>query len=704
MVQWLSAPIGYGMVCVTLGWSAIRSGMFFDSDLYDFEKIVMIAALVWMAFAWVTGRGTKPAGIMVYPLGIAGIYVLSLITNPVSVQGTVDAALRWLTYCCYGVLLAAIWRKERNRAWGKAAIQTVGILLLLSGWLGWFGIYTLQDIVLRFNDPALSDSGSRLAGYLKYPNTYGALLAAFLLMQLQAWTDEGGKRWQGWAAAVTVIPYGGALLLTESRGSYAALLFGLAIALLIAPANRRLRWMLAIGMTAAGSTLMLMVGRHWMPTEGDPVSVIGAAAALACAGVAGALMLGVRARMQNRTGQASAVNAAISWAAFALGIAAIVWMWKGTDGERLTGHLETAASRLLFYQDGWRMFLDRPWFGYGGDSWRTMLTAYQSEPYVGNEVHSGYLAMLLDTGIVGFTLLLLMIGISLRALWKSEKAAVAPAAVLLAHALIDFDWSYAFVWLLMIAWLQAHAPSLQAPAGRAGGPGAWARLGRASLAALLAAGAAAGLWAATRSDAAAQAYGEAATAPSPEARAAHLRAALDANPAYARIRLGLAPLLPLAERASLLAAGLRYEPQSAPLRLQLGIAYAELGDVAQARSSLREALRLDRYSREGHTAALAAMANLAESRQEADDAGAAREAAAAGAAFYASYRELARHVAAMEHPANDRQFALTVAAQYHAARCLLILGEREEADTLLLEIVRVADGDWQEMALKLLNE
>ncbi|MBO9599618.1 MAG: hypothetical protein J7559_17560, partial [Cohnella sp.] len=212
-----------------------------------------------------------------------------------------------------------------------------------------------------------------------------------------------------------------------------------------------------------------------------------------------------------------------------------------------------------------------------------------------------------------------------------------------------------------------------------------------------------GLWAATRSDAAAQAYGEAAAAPSPEARAAHLRAALEANPAYAGIRLGLAPLLPPAERASLLAAGLRYEPQSAPLRLQLGIAYAELGDAAQARSSLREALRLDRYSREGQTAALAAMANLAESRQEAGDAGAAREAAAAGAAFFASYRELALHVAAMEHPANDRQFALTVAAQYHAARCLLILGEREEADRLLSEIVRAADGDWQEMALQLLN-
>ncbi|MBO9600625.1 MAG: hypothetical protein J7559_22725, partial [Cohnella sp.] len=245
LAKTLSAPIGYGIVCLTLGWAAIRSGLFFDSDLYGFERVAMIAALLLAAYEWVAGRGALSVGRMIFPLGIAGIYGLSLVTNHVSAQGSVDAALRWLTYCCYGICLAAMWRKERNRAWGKAAIQAVGILLLISGWLGWFGIYTPQDIVLKFDDPALSDSGSRLAGYLEYPNTYGALLAAFLLMQLQAWTAEGSKRWQVWTAAVTAIPYGGVLLLTESRGSYAALLFGLAIALLLAPANRRVRWVLA---------------------------------------------------------------------------------------------------------------------------------------------------------------------------------------------------------------------------------------------------------------------------------------------------------------------------------------------------------------------------------------------------------------------------------------------------------------------------
>lgn len=713
MLKVLYAPVGFGLVCLTLGWSACRSGLFFDSELYGLEKILFIGTVLWIGIAWVAGQRTIRLGTMVFPLSLAGLYGLSVLVNPVSVQGSVDAALRWMTYACFGVLVTALWQEQRNREWGKAAIQATGLLLLISGWLGWFGWITPPNIVLRFNDPALSATGARLAGYLQYPNTYGALLAAFLLMQLQAWTDNASKRWQAWVATVTANLYGGALLLTESRGAVAALFIGIAIALLLAAADRRRQWAMAIGMTVGGSALMAAIGWHWMPAAdraADGGMAIGTLAALACGVGLAATMSFVRSRFREGNGYSRVVNAVLSWSAVGSGLAAAVWLWKGTDGERLTGHMETAASRWLFYQDGWRMFLDRPWFGYGGDSWRSMLTLYQSEPYVGNEVHSGYLSLLLDTGIAGLTLLLFFLGTSLYAVWKREKAALAPAIVLLAHAVIDFDWSYAFVWLLLIAWLRVHAVGVPAvasglPAGaRYAAPGGWRRLGRAGLAALLAIGAAAGLWAATRSDAAAQAFGEAAIAPTPQARAAHLRAALEANPAFARIRLGLAPLLATRERASLLAAGLRYDPQSAPLWLQLGIAYAELGDGAQTRSSLREALRLDRYSREGQTAALAAVASLAESRLEAGDASAAEEAAAAGAAFFASYRELARQVAAMAHPANDRQFALTVAAQYHAARCLIILGRRGEADELLREIVRVNDGDWKQMALELLDE
>ncbi|MFD0673978.1 O-antigen ligase family protein [Cohnella sp. GCM10027633] len=747
----LAAPAGCLFAAMVLGAGAYRSGLYFDREFYDFERMLYLGALALAIIGLWLRRAIEGAAWALLPLGMAALYGTSLLGHPASFQGSADAALRWLAYACWALLLGAVWRDRRSREWGNAAIQATGALLLITGWLGWLGFYAHPDIVMTFSDPEVSAVGARLAGYMQYPNAYGALLAAFLLMQLQVLaTAEGKSRgwqkrlaegeskgwqtwlakgrsgdwqtwlakvksrdWQTWLAACTAVPYGGALLLTESRGSYAALLLGVALAIGLSPANRRARWISILGITAAGSVLTALAAWRWMPSadgSGDGISLGGGLAVIVC-GMSGlAAFAAIRYGMSRSADGGRRLSRLLPWAAATIGFAGAYGLWAGTAGERLSGQYETATSRFLLYKDALAMFMDRPWFGYGGDSWRTMLGLYQSEPYVGNEVHNGYLAILLDTGVVGLTVLLAMLGLGLARMWRQgRREYIAPAVVLLAHAFVDFDWSYAFVWLLLLAWLQLHGGVSGRPHERAGaevrGPtGARRRLGRVGLAALLAAGAAAGLWAATRSGAALEASGRAAIAASPEARAAHLRAALEANPAIAGIRPGLAPLLPLRERARLLAAGLRYEPQSAPLRLQLGIAYAELGDVAQAASSLREALRLDRFSREGQTAALAAMANLAASRHEAGDAVAAKEAAAAGAAFFARYRELARHVAAMESPANDRQFGLTIAAQYHAARCLLILGRREEAETLAREIARLDDEDWRDRALLLLDE
>lgn len=715
----LAAPLGFAFVAIVLGYAAFQSGMYFDRDLYGFEKGLYFCAgvLALVGLAWRRKGVGFGVGGAILPLALAATYAATLAFEPASRQGSADEALRWLAFACWAAMLGTIWRSERARQWGAAAIQSAGLLLLVAGWLGWMGWYSHPDLVLLQGDPELSATGRRLAGYLQYPNAYGAILAAFLLMQWQAWTSAEGKRWQAWLAGLTAIPYGGALLLTESRGACLALLGGLAVAVAVAKPGSRKRWAAAAGLTLGGSALMAMAAWHGMPatvSAGDCISGWGACAAFACAALGGAALIGMRRALlrADRPERASGrrVAAGLTLAASLVGLAGAIGLWRSEDVSRLGGHYETAASRWMFYKDAWRMFADRPWFGFGGDSWRALMHVYQSEPYVGNEVHSGYLAMLLDVGIVGLGLLLLLLLTGIRRMWRSDRAALAPASVLLVHAAIDFDWSYAFAWLLLLAWMELHGGSgrearLAARLATFRVPGAWRRLGRAGAAALLVAGAALGTWAASRSADAAQAYGEAAVAASPEARAAQLRASLAANPAYeaAGVRLSLASLLPLRERASELAAGLRDEPQSAPLRLQLGIVYAELGDVAQALASLREGLRLDRFSREGQTAALAAAANMAERLRDDGDAEGARRAAAAGAAFFASYRELVRQVAAADRPANDRRFALTVAAQFHAARCDLILGRRDEAEALLRAVMREGDGDWEEQARRLLD-
>jgi FimV-like protein len=118
---------------------------------------------------------------------------------------------------------------------------------------------------------------------------------------------------------------------------------------------------------------------------------------------------------------------------------------------------------------------------------------------------------------------------------------------------------------------------------------------------------------------------------------------------------------------------------------------------------LREALRLERFGREGQTAAIAAMAGLALRRQADGDAEQAREAAAAAVSMFEQYQTLDRQIAAMPNPANGKKFGLTVAAKLHAAQCLIILSRNEEAISLLNEVIDEGDADWQEQARELLK-
>ncbi|TFE25771.1 O-antigen ligase family protein [Cohnella luojiensis] len=723
-----------------LGLSAYRFGLFYDRDFYDVESFLYAGTICWLIFHLGVGKSLRIPAWTLMPFGLFGWYALHLWMDPVSVKGTIDSMLRWIAYGSWSLLLWATWKSERSRSLGWLAIQASGALLLIGGWAGWFGWTAFTDIVLRFNDAQLSATGARLAGFLQYPNAYGALLAAFLLMQLQAWSEEKGRPERYGLASATAIPYGAALLLTESRGAIFALLLGIGLAYFLQRRSDRKKLLAVSGITAAGAALLAKAAWNTMHSS-EEVGATGSGGlyadgnwwiALLCV-FAGGIVLFLLHRHWNIKNDGKPVARAVNWNAFLpwpiaiTGIAVAGWVAFGSAGERITGHYGTVTSRKLFYLDAWEMFKDSPLFGFGGESWRALFGFYQSQPYVGNEVHSGYLEILLDTGIAGLAMLLFMLAAYTLKLWKNEKTAIAPAAVLAAHAAIDFDWSYGYVWLLLIAWFTLHASPRDGERKQTSGDIHYGErkltgednrdgekvvrsgrirrrpIGRQALALLLICIAAAGLWAAWRSHAAASAREAAASAASPAAQAAKLRAALDANPAWSRIRLELAALLPLQERASLLEAGLRYDPQAPPLFLRLGIVYAELGDVAQARDRLREALRLERFGREGQTSAIAAMASLAERRQAEGDAAQAREAAEAAVSFYESYNELTRKVEEMPHPANGKQFGMTNAAKFHAAKCLLVLSRNEEASVLLREIIEEGDENWKEEASNLLE-
>jgi len=123
--------------------------------------------------------------------------------------------------------------------------------------------------------------------------------------------------------------------------------------------------------------------------------------------------------------------------------------------------------RILFFKDGLKLFKDWWLLGAGGGAWGLLYFKYQSRLYWSTQTHSYPLQVLIETGIIGILILILLlvsiaanyIGISRK--YKTEdtdngfqNASIIVAIIFLyLHSMIDFDFSlssiYLLVWQLM---------------------------------------------------------------------------------------------------------------------------------------------------------------------------------------------------------------------------------------------------------------
>ncbi|WP_164545521.1 O-antigen ligase family protein [Paenibacillus albus] len=657
-----------------LSGCAYTYGMFFDTDFYRWEWLIIVGS----AFAVVLHRLFMPKEEMkLTPLYglliIALLYVLALAHHPASVLSSLEQAIRWT---CYAAFLTAIWtwfNTERHREYLVAALHASGLFVMLGALAGWMGLLSFPNIVLTTSDSRLSAVGSRLAGFMQYPNFLGAVAGAYLMWFLIR-TVRSGAALSLAAASAGIVPTALVLLLTESRGAWLVTVMGW-LAGLWSVGGKRAELKGATGTTKAKAALARRSANHQM------VWLLYSGWMLICTVFAYRMIVGIGTRGEHARGTleemawliaicTAAVGGFVAlhwllihvrakqlsvaaWSGLLAGLASFVLYLPSFTHGRLSGGYETAGARSLFYQDAWLLFRHAPLLGRGGESWRMLFTQVQSQPYVGNEVHSGYIELALDLGLIGLLICAAVGIVMLLPIWRADRIGLVPIGVLLLHAAIDFDMSFGYYWLLLIGFLVCFmGASKREVVGRSK---AWRRLGLPAAAVWLAAAAVLG----ARFDRAVQ-YREAASAASGTAQAAALRAAFDANPYWTRIRIELAELAPPPERAVLLAAGLRYEPQSVPLLWALGQLAAEQSNVQGAAYYMRLALRYDRFSLDRQTEAVVTLSQLADGMRAAGRLDDARLAADSAVTLFAAYKAQEQ-----EHQAlgvNSRKFAVTAAS------------------------------------------
>lgn len=711
----IGAAIGFAVFLI---YASYRSGLFFDRYWYKPHLLLYVAFLAWMLAAFF--RRSRFAPLQwhtLLPFGMGALYFLHLSVPTESVQGTIEQAMRWISYGSFLVLFAAFSRQSASRVLLHYAFAAVGLFVGFGAFLGMYGVIDFKDIVQVTQDERLSSLGMRLAGFFQYANTFGAVMGAFLLYHLVHVARLGaGSGFRSTASAMLhigpLIPYGTAIMLTESRGAWLSLALGWLLGFALLRSEQRMRFTVYSAVTGCMAAIAYggivrdyaQGAQHPGATDLILFTVAGTAAMLGLRAAANRLLL------HRIAGANSARLLGLSAILAAAGAIGIMLLVPGTASDRITGNYDTAASRTLFYKDALVMFRDAPLFGYGGDSWKILFTSYERGPYVGSEVHSGYLEVLLDLGIVGACFFAAMLIIWALRLWRMNRLALPPLALLFAHSVIDFDMSYGFFWLIAL-WLigSGIADGEKENEGLAAITAEPAqRLARRSILsyathALAILAVVAGGWFALHGELSRTELAEGKAAKDDPDLVRHLNAAVRLYPYDSTVRLQLAKRLSPNDARFVLEDGLAFEPRNVKLRWELGQTYAALGQMGKAAEWMGAAVQADRYDKEKQTQFIETLTQAAERLLSTGKPQLARELAEQAIKAYQSYADLALTVERANDTPNGKKFGMTVAAKLAAAQSMHIIGRYEDARHLFADVAKDGDEEQRELASYFLN-
>lgn len=137
--------------------------------------------------------------------------------------------------------------------------------------------------------------------------------------------------------------------------------------------------------------------------------------------------------------------------------------------DRLDSALQTGAERLIQTIDGTRALASEPLIGIGPQQWRVLHPFLQSAQYTANVIHNSYLGFALSYGLIGIALAALCMMTIWKGTTRTEEDQIpgthGAAALLLLHAVVDFDLAFgSIIMLLVLALLSNRQPVTTEPA------------------------------------------------------------------------------------------------------------------------------------------------------------------------------------------------------------------------------------------------
>lgn len=637
----------------------------------------------------------------VIPFVVTCIGCLQLFFSPIHMKAHIEFTVQFAFYTAFCFVMVNLLRDSIGLRVLYLSWLILGVVAIISALGVVYGLWSIPHALWQnTNDPRMA---TRLGGVLQYPNTFGTLIAAVILEKLMMLSINDHKDRHIYRkkygeklirllflirpTQLVLCLWGCVcLFLTGSRGAFSVLLIGWGIGFLLLKGEALLRYVLYTTSLVVGAWLVAM---PLIQVNLSPVTQ---------AGVAHLLIITLSVLLWFYGGEVG-VRRLISCVGskvqkiqpfetlgkcflLLVGVIAILTVLLCRYPSLM--NKDTGLARFLMYKDALQLWKESPWFGYGGGAWRSMVYHVQSSAYVGKEVHSGYVDLLLNIGVIGLFVVLLGLSLLIHSMWKRRSYLLPACSAVLLHSIIDFDLRYSIVWLALFLLIGLHlakrSPMKQEnienidlcvkkrwnkrllPSFRGIFTGISAPLSGnlLSIVLLVSLGLAIPLLKSTSL-----------TTQSIQSAQFALRLA----PYRSDLTIALAKKLPLPQAEQLLSQSIHYDRQNGELWLLLGQVQAAR-QQPQATQALIQSARLNPYSAHAQVEALAQIALLSASLEHSGKQQAAAEVAKEGYRLYLDYHWLVQH--SLQQPAfkNDRKFGMVQEAQMWGRRLATYLVSR----------------------------
>jgi hypothetical protein len=415
-------PVHGLLLIVALAAAVVGQGAYYAAGQWLVAG-VLLAALVAALWAQRWSKADLRLAVLAACAALAAWAVLrAALAGDAADAGPTVAMLGGL-----GIVLLISRRLTRpQREAVAAAMVAIGVLAALTGWVG---------VAWHVRPWAIIDQGLwRAATTLTYANAAAGLLAPLALVAVA----QLAARPRSAVAAMTACLLLVGVAATLSRGGALALLGGAAVLVWLLGPRPALP---AATAPVVGAAIALAGLVPSMPANGpaQPALAVGAlAVGLTVAG--GLPRLPVRARVG-----ALVIIAGVA-AAMLLQAGPITQAAHRIGGPRLT---VVSADRAGALGAGLRLAGNHPLIGVGPGQATFIWTTADGRTVIGRYAHNEYLQVLVELGVIGFLLLLVLLAAITRTVWQGRAATASPAAwaavaaglvALALHSALDFLW------------------------------------------------------------------------------------------------------------------------------------------------------------------------------------------------------------------------------------------------------------------------